>query len=66
MGQVFKAEHTMMGRKVAIKVLPQSKATKEAMGHFAQDGAQAQLDHKNLVQAFDAGFDGKVYFYDHA
>ncbi len=63
MGQVFKAEHTMMGRKVAIKVLPRHKATKDAIGSFTREiRAQAQLDHKNLVQAFDAGFDGKVYF----
>jgi eukaryotic-like serine/threonine-protein kinase len=63
MGQVFKAEHTMMGRKVAIKVLPRHKSTKEAIGSFTREiRAQAQLDHENLVRAFDAGHDGNVYF----
>ena len=62
MGQVFKAEHTMMGRTVAIKVLPRHKSTKEAIESFTREiRAQAQLDHENLVQAFDAGYDN-VYF----
>ena len=62
MGQVFKAEHTMMGRTVAIKVLPRHKSTKDAIDSFTREiRAQAQLDHENLVQAFDAGHDD-VYF----
>ena len=63
MGQVFKAEHTMMGRVVAIKVLPRHKSTPEAIASFTREiRAQAQLDHDNLVRAFDAGHDGNVYF----
>ncbi len=62
MGQVFKAEHTMMGRTVAIKVLPRHKSTKEAIESFTREiRAQAQLNHEHLVQAFDAGYDN-VYF----
>ncbi|MFO0899110.1 MAG: serine/threonine-protein kinase [Pirellulales bacterium] len=63
MGQVFKAEHTMMGRVVAVKVLPRSRATPEAIQGFTREiRASAQLDHENLVRAFDAGHDGNVYF----
>ena len=63
MGQVFSAEHTMMGRTVAIKVLPRYKSTPEAIASFTREiRAQAQLDHENLVRAFDAGHDGNVYF----
>jgi len=63
MGQVFKAEHTMMGRVVAIKVLPRHKSTPEAIASFTREmRAQAQLDHENLVRALDAGRDGNVYF----
>jgi len=63
MGQVFKAEHTLMGRVVAIKVLPKSKSTPEAIAGFAHEiRAQAQLDHGNLVRAYDAGHDGNVYY----
>ena len=63
MGQVFVAEHQMMGREVAIKVLPKSKSTPTAVASFAREiKTQAQLDHKNLVRAYDAGHDGNVYF----
>ncbi|MEX1223012.1 MAG: protein kinase, partial [Pirellulales bacterium] len=59
MGQVFKAEHSLMGRVVAIKVLPKNKSTPETIAGFSQEiRAQAQLDHDNLVRAYDAGHDG--------
>ncbi len=63
MGQVFKAEHTIMRRIVAIKVLPKNKSTPEAIERFRREvQAQAQLDHPNLVRAYDAGQDGNVHF----
>ncbi len=63
MGQVFLAEHAIMGRHVAIKVLPKHKSTPETVASFNNEiRALAALDHKNLVRAFDAGFDGNVYF----
>lgn len=63
MGQVFKGEHTVMGRVVAIKVLPRHKSTPLAIASFTHEiRAQAQLDHENLVRAFDAGHDGNVHF----
>ncbi len=63
MGQVFKAEHGVLGRVVAVKVLPRSKSTPEAIASFNREiRAQAKLDHPNLVRAFDAGEDGNVHF----
>lgn len=63
MGQVFQAEHTIMRRLVAIKVLPLSKSTPEAIQSFRREvQAQAQLDHENLVRAYDAGQDGNVHY----
>jgi len=63
MGQVFKAEHAMMGRIVAVKVLPRSKSTPDAVASFFREmRAQAQLDHQNLVRAYHAGHDLNVYF----
>jgi serine/threonine protein kinase len=63
MGQVFKAVHEMMGREVAIKVLPLSKSTPEAISKFNREiRTQAQLDHPNLVRAYDAGHDGNVHY----
>lgn len=63
MGQVFKAVHTMMGRECAVKVLPVAKSTPEAIESFTREiRTQAQLDHPNLVRAYDAGHDGNVHY----
>ena len=63
MGQVFVAVHQMMDRTVAIKVLPLSKSTPDAIASFTREiQTQAKLDHRNLVRAYDAGRDGNVYF----
>ncbi|REK09407.1 MAG: serine/threonine protein kinase [Planctomycetota bacterium] len=63
MGQVFRAEHRLMGRIVAIKVLPRHRSTPDAIASFTREiRAQAKFDHQNLVRAFDAGHDGNVYF----
>jgi serine/threonine protein kinase len=61
MGQVFRAQHVMMGRTVAIKVLPRAKSTSESEAAFQREIRMlARLDHDNLVRALDAGHDGKV------
>lgn len=63
MGQVFKAEHSVLGRVVAIKVLPLNKTTPEAVANFTHEiRALARLDHHRLVRALDAGRDGNVYY----
>lgn len=63
MGQVFKAEHSVLGRAVAIKVLPRDKSTPEAVVNFTNEvRALARLDHDKLVRAIDAGHDGNVYY----
>lgn len=63
MGHVFKAEHSMMGRLVAVKVLPRSKATPESESAFQREmRILGRLDHPNLVRAFDAGYDAMVYY----
>jgi serine/threonine protein kinase len=52
-----------MGRVCAVKVLPLHKATPDAVGTFMREiRTQAQLDHPNLVRAFDAGEDGRVHY----
>jgi serine/threonine protein kinase len=59
MGQVYLAEHRLMRRKVAIKVLPSAKARDpSSLQRFHREGrAVAALDHPNLVRAFDIGED---------
>lgn len=64
MGHVFKAEHKLLGRIEAIKVLPKSKSTPEAIAAFQREiRAQAQLDHPNLVRVSYADFEGDTYFF---
>src|SRR4051794_8082583 len=55
MGQVFLAEHKMMRRKVAVKVLPTAKAKDpSSLERFHREArAIAAMDHPNLVRAFD-------------
>lgn len=57
MGMVLKAEHRMMKRLVAIKVLsPAVTKTKELAQRFQREvEAAARLTHPNIVGAFDAG-----------
>ncbi|MGO8689353.1 MAG: serine/threonine-protein kinase [Thermoguttaceae bacterium] len=63
MGQVFKAEHSLSGHTVAIKVLPRDKSTPEAVANFTREiQALAKLDHRHLVRALDDGQDGNVYY----
>jgi len=63
MGRVFQAEHAMMGRLVAVKVLPREKSTPESEAAFRREMRMlGRLDHENLVRAFDAGFDAQVYY----
>lgn len=63
MGQVYKAVHKVMGRICAVKVLPLHKSTPDSIRNFTREiRTQAQLDHPNLVRAFDAGQDGRVHY----
>ena len=64
MGDVFKGEHTMLGRIEAVKVLPKHKTTPDSIVRFHREiRAQAQLDHPNLVRLTFAGQDGAAWFF---
>ncbi|HVK15748.1 MAG TPA: serine/threonine-protein kinase [Fimbriiglobus sp.] len=64
MGQVFLAEHLNLRRRVAIKVMPPDRAQNEfSRERFLREArAAGQLDHPNLVRAFDVDSEGDVYF----
>jgi serine/threonine protein kinase len=63
MAEVYKAEHVLMRRVVALKILPRGKSTPTAIASFHREiQAQSQLDHENLVRAFDAGHERSVHF----
>jgi serine/threonine protein kinase len=56
MGAVYKAEHRLMGRTVALKVIhPPLLPEGPAVERFRQEiRAAAQLVHPNIVTAYDA------------
>lgn len=57
MGVVFLGEHTLMNRRVAIKVLPVDDDCSPVMLHrfYAEIQVLAKLHHPNIVMAFDSG-----------
>lgn len=66
MGEVFLAEHQMMKRPVAIKVIRPGKADDpQALGRFEREvRATAKLSHWNSIEIFDYGRtdDGTFYY----
>jgi response regulator RpfG family c-di-GMP phosphodiesterase len=57
MAMVFLAEHVLMKRRVAIKVLPQDEDCEPALlqRFYSEIHLLADLHHPNIVTAFDAG-----------
>ncbi len=64
MGSVYLAEHRLMQRTVALKVIDSKLvASKQAVERFRREvQAAARLDHPNIVRAFDAEQAGDVHF----
>jgi eukaryotic-like serine/threonine-protein kinase len=65
MATVFKARQISLDRTVAIKVLPR-KFTSSAQfieRFYAEGRAAAQLNHPNIVQAFDVGKAGDYHYF---
>jgi serine/threonine-protein kinase len=65
MGVVFKARQLSMDRLVAIKVLhPRLAANPKDLERFLREAhLAAKLSHSNIVQAIDAGSNGKVHYF---
>jgi response regulator RpfG family c-di-GMP phosphodiesterase len=57
MGVVFRAEHRLMRRRVAVKVLPVDEDCPAAVRQrfYGEMRLLAELNHPNIVLAFDAG-----------
>jgi len=64
MSSVYLAEHLLMQRRVAIKVLPKAKVQDASyLGRFLREAqAVAALDHHNIVRAYDVDNDGDVHY----
>jgi serine/threonine protein kinase len=63
MGGVYKAVHAL-GQMVALKILPASKARDQhVLGRFQREARLlTQLDHPNVVRAFQVGEAGGVHY----
>ncbi len=64
MGSVYLCEHTLMRRRVALKVLPTAKADDPAaLERFYREArAVAAVDHPNIVRAYDIDQEDKIHF----
>ncbi|MDX2116393.1 MAG: serine/threonine-protein kinase [Planctomycetota bacterium] len=62
---VYKARQLNLDRLVAIKVLPASamRSEKIVQQFYAEGRAAAQLNHPNIVQAFDVGHWGDFHYF---
>jgi serine/threonine-protein kinase len=65
MGVVYKAEHVLSKKKLAVKLLhPHLSHGKQAVERFKREvSAAAEIDHPGIVQVFDAGMDTDGSFY---
>ena len=64
MGSVYEARHETLGRRVAIKVLPQRLASDQALARFQREArAIAKLHHSNIVPLFDVGVENEHQFF---
>lgn len=63
MGEVFAAEDTKLGRKVALKVLPPEMASPERRERFEREAKSvAALNHPNIVQVFSVEEADGIHF----
>lgn len=64
MSQVYLAEHTLMHRQVALKILNQELTESRSYleRFYRESRATASLDHPNIVRTFDVDCEGKLNY----
>jgi serine/threonine-protein kinase len=65
MSTVYLAEHLLMQRRVAIKILPKNRVEDTSyLARFHREAqAAAALDDRNVVRAFDVDNDGDIHYF---
>ncbi len=65
MAAVYKAKQLSLDRLVAIKILPRKYSTNPQFieRFYAEGRAAAQLNHPNIVQAYDVGQSGEFHYF---
>src|SRR5262249_58153969 len=65
MGVVYEAEQESLGRRVALKILPQPIARDgAALSRFRREArSAARLHHTNIVPGFEVGQEGAICYY---
>lgn len=63
MGVVYEAEHGVLRKRVALKVMHENAVDPRAIDRFVREGrAAASIDHRNVVTVIDLGVvDGRPY-----
>lgn len=64
MGEVYLADDTKLGRKVALKILPpDAAANQDRLRRFVQEAKTlAALSHHNIAQIYESGTSGEMNF----
>jgi len=64
MGRVFRAQDTLLGRTVALKILPPEQAADaDALQRFQNEAqSTARLDHDNIARAYYVGEDRGLHY----
>jgi serine/threonine protein kinase len=65
MGAVYRARHAMIGREVAIKILPAERTDEESLARFEREAKiTSRLESSNTVAVHDYGrtSDGRAYY----
>jgi serine/threonine protein kinase len=65
MSSVYEAEHTLLRKRVALKVLPKALVEEASFleRFYREARAVVRLDHPNIIRGFDVGQEGDYHYF---